>query len=65
MPNYVALLMAFAILATPIGCIVAIVIFMIADWRGGHRTGGHRVRSQRTTVTSRGRRPYRGGRVRQ
>lgn len=58
-----ALFMGASVCMVTVGALIGILIFWIADQRGGHRSG-RRVRSRRTTVPSRGHRPYRGGRVR-
>ena len=58
----IALFMAAAVSMVALGSLVGIAVFAIADRRGVHRPG-RRVRSRRTPVSSRGHRPYRGGRV--
>lgn len=66
MPDLIlALFLAAAVSTVSLSSLVGIAIFAIADRHGGHRCGRRRrVRSERTTVSSRGHRPYRGGRVR-
>lgn len=59
----IAMFMAASVAMVALGSLVGIAIFWVADRRGGHRAG-RRVRSRRTYVSSRGHRPYRGGRVR-
>lgn len=59
-----AVMVALAFTMIVFSMLVGIAIFAIADQCGGHRPGKRRVRSERTTSSSRGHRPFRAGRVR-
>jgi hypothetical protein len=57
--------MAASISMVAFGALIGIIIDWWQSQRGRRRAGKRcRVRSQRTYVSSRGQRPYRGGRVR-
>lgn len=59
-----AVMVALAFTMIVFSMLVGILVFWIADLHGGHRSGKRRVRSERTTSSSRGHRPFRAGRVR-
>lgn len=60
----VALFLASTIVVVSFTGLVTVAVFHMIDRRGRRRCGKHGVRSKRTTCSSRGQRPYRGGRVR-